>query len=111
MKQMHSQTANKRCPTGPIKARPSPLPRLAVGLPALLPTLSYAQVNIANPAQQILQLIAAAFAIIAGIGVIFCTIAGVFGFAQWTRLLNIIGWTVAGGGGLAIATWAASQAL
>jgi type IV secretory pathway VirB2 component (pilin) len=111
MKQMHSQTKNKSCPTRPIKARPSRLPRLAVSLLALLPTLSYGQVSIANPAQQILQLLAAAFAIIAGIAVIFCTIAGSFGFAQWTRLLNIIGWTVAGGGGLALATWAASLAV
>ncbi|MFP3709719.1 hypothetical protein SB783_37530 [Paraburkholderia sp. SIMBA_009] len=78
---------------------------------ALMPALCFAQVSIASPAQSILQIISAGFAIIAGIGVIFCTIAGIFGFAQWTRLLNIIGWIVAGGGGLALATYAASLAV
>lgn len=85
--------------------------RGAVAAGSLLPALCFAQVSIASPAQSILQIISAGFAIIAGIGVIFCTIAGIFGFAQWTRLLNIIGWIVAGGGGLALATYAASLAV
>jgi type IV secretory pathway VirB2 component (pilin) len=77
----------------------------------MLPALAMAQVSIASPAQSILQILSAGFAIIAGIGVIFCTIAGIFGFAQWTRLLNVIGWIVAGGGGLALATYAAALAV
>ena len=84
---------------------------MALCLCTMMPTIAYAQVSIASPAASILQVISAAFAIIAGIGVSFCTIAGIFGFAQWTRLLNLIGWIVAGGGGLALATWAASQAV
>jgi type IV secretory pathway VirB2 component (pilin) len=87
------------------------LARLAIVLAAMLPLICYAQVSVESPARQILTIIAAGFAVIAGIGVIFCTIAGIFGFAQWTRLLNIIGWIVAGGGGLSIATWAAAQAV
>lgn len=85
--------------------------RGALVMGALMPAMCFAQVSIASPAQSILQIISAGFAIIAGIGVIFCTIAGIFGFAQWTRLLNIIGWIVAGGGGLALATYAASLAV
>jgi type IV secretory pathway VirB2 component (pilin) len=87
------------------------LARIAAGLCATLPALAMAQVSIASPAQSILQILSAGFAIIAGIGVIFCTIAGIFGFAQWTRLLNVIGWIVAGGGGLALATYAAALAV
>jgi type IV secretory pathway VirB2 component (pilin) len=95
----------------PGLALPQTLARLTIVLAAMLPLLCYAQVSVESPARQILTLLAAGFAVIAGIGVIFCTIAGIFGFAQWTRLLNIIGWIVAGGGGLSIATWAAAQAV
>ncbi len=75
------------------------------------PAISYAQVSVQKPAQAMFQMVAIGFASIAALGIVFCTIAGIFGFAQWTRLLNIMGWTAAGGGGLALASWAVSAAI
>jgi hypothetical protein len=84
---------------------------LLAGYISLVPALCFAQVNVQSAASQILQVISLAFAAIAGIGIVFCCVAGVFGFAQWTKLLNIMGWTAAGGGGLALATYGVSLAV
>lgn len=72
------------------------------------PTLSYAQVSVQKPAQAILQIVSLGFGTISALAIVFCAVAGAFGMAQWTRLLNIIGWIVMGGGGLTIATYVAS---
>jgi type IV secretory pathway VirB2 component (pilin) len=83
---------------------------VAAGL-AAAPSLVYAQVSVQRPAQAILQMVSIGFAAIAALGILFCCIAGAFGMAQWTRLLNIIGWTFVGGAALSIGTWAASTSV
>lgn len=75
------------------------------------PPLAHADLSVQRPAQAILQIISAGFLVLGAIGIVFCSIAGMFGFAQWTKLLNIIGWIVVGAGGLSLATYLGSLAV
>lgn len=83
---------------------------VAVGL-ALVPVLAQAQVSVQKPAQAFFQALSLGFGTIAALAIVFCCVAGLFGMAQWTKLLNIMGWTVAGGGGLSLAAWGVSLAV
>jgi type IV secretory pathway VirB2 component (pilin) len=83
---------------------------LALGL-ALAPPDLCAGVSVQKPAQAVFQVLSLGFGAIAAIAIVFCCIAGFFGMASWPKLLNIIGWTAAGGAGLSLASWGVSLAV